>query len=71
MPEIIILYLISTGLPEAVYVGETALMTCLNTALTYEEPVAREPPASEHMPYMMQQLLTSPRPISRSTAQGF
>ena len=70
MKEVIILYLLSSGLPEAVYVGETALMACTETAMTYEEPVACEPPASENMPYMMQQLVTSPRPISRSTAQG-
>ena len=70
MKEIIILYLISSGLPEAIYMGDTALLACMKAAETYEEPVACEPPASENMPYLSRQMFTSPRPVNRTSEKG-
>lgn len=70
MREIIFLYLLATGEPDAIYMGETALLACMESAKTYEVDVACTPPDSSARPYLAVPLTTSPRPVSRSTAQG-
>lgn len=65
METVIILYVLGTGLPEAIYVGEGGLPACLQDALTYEVDVACVPPTSDTYPFFGLELTTSPRPQPR------
>lgn len=65
MEAVIILYVLGTGLPEAIYVGEGGLPACLQDALTYEVPVVCVPPTSENLPYFGLEMTSSPRPKQR------
>lgn len=72
MPDILILYLLATGEPDAVFIGERAaiMVACAEMAATYEVDVSCERPSSENMPYLGLKIETSPRPKPRPQPEG-
>lgn len=70
MREVIFLYLLATGEPDAIYMGETALLACMEAAKAYEVDVACTHPDSSVRPYLAVPMTTSPRPKARPQIEG-